>query len=213
MGVNPSYFDTGAMAPRKPVENMTWFDAVLYCNKRSKQDGYDTVYSYTSIGFYSGGIAGNGCDSLGNLVIDFSKHGYRLPTEAEWEYACRAGSTADYYWGQSYPPQTTADTAEISAHAWWYYNSPNGTQPVAIKPANAWGLHDMSGNAWEWCNDWYGNYSSGSQTNPTGPTSGSFRVQRGGSWYNLVGCLCAAYRVGYVPYVRDSDCGFRCVRR
>ena len=80
-----------------------------------------------------------------NLVIDYTKNGYRLPTEAEWEYACRAGSTADYYWGQSYPPHTAADTAKISAHAWWYYNSPNGTQPVATKPPNAFGLYDMSG--------------------------------------------------------------------
>jgi formylglycine-generating enzyme required for sulfatase activity len=209
MGVNPSYFDTGALAPRKPVESVTWFDAVLYCNARSKQDGYDTIYSYTTIT----GTPGNGCTDLGSLAMDFTKHGYRLPTEAEWEYACRAGSTADYYWGQCYPPQTTADTAEISAHAWWCYNSPNGTQPVAIKPANAWGLHDMSGNVWEWCNDWYGNYSSGSQTDPTGPTAGSYRVLRGGSWYDGGDVLCAAYRGSYLPGGWNLYLGFRCVRR
>ncbi len=219
MGVNPSYFDTGTLASRQPVESMTWFDAVLYCNARSKHDGYDTVYSYTSIGFYSGGVAGNGCDSLGNLTINYSQNGYRLPTEAEWEYACRAGTTTDYYWGQSYPPITTADTAEISVHAWWNLNSSNGTQPVATKPANAFGLYDMSGNAWEWCNDWWAQgYTSGSQTNPTGPTSGRYRVLRGGSWksYYYGGELCAAYRENLFPngrYISDDSNGFRCVRR
>jgi len=212
MGVNPSYFDTGAMAPRKPVESMTWFDAVLYCNARSKHDGTDTVYSYTSVT----GTPGNGCSGLGSLTISMSKSGYRLPTEAEWEYACRAGSTTDYYWGQSYPPQTAADTAQISAHAWWYNNTPYGTKPVATKPANAFGLYDMSGNVWQWCNDWYGSYSSGSQTDPMGAASGSYRVLRGGSWdcnYDLV-ILRSAYRGVNVPVNRENGgSGFRCVRR
>ena len=210
MGVNPSYFDTGVSAPRKPVESMNWYDAVLYCNARSKHDGYDTVYSYGSK------YTGSGYDTLAGVVIDYTKHGYRLPTEAEWEYACRAGSTADFYWGQSYPPQTSADTASISAHAWWYYNSPNGTQPVATKPSNAFGLYDMSGNVWQWCNDWYGSYSSGSQTDPAGPSTGSSRVLRGGSWYdlNLVGVdLCAACRGYHSPNLRYNLVGFRCVRR
>jgi|GEM_PF-1945338 len=233
MGVNPSYFDTGASAPRRPAESMTWYDAVLYCNARSKHDGYDTVYSYTSIT----GTPGNGCSNLGNLTMDFAQHGYRLPTEAEYEYACRAGTTTDYYWGQSYPPLTTADTAEISAHAWWNYNSLNSTQPVATKPKNAWGLYDMSGNVREWCNDWYGSYSDTSQTNPTGATSGSYRVLRGDAWnvyqiddyldskYKLDGAptssstgpgLCAAFRDGYIPSDPDGwddYVGFRCVQR
>jgi formylglycine-generating enzyme required for sulfatase activity len=212
MGVNPSYFNTGASASRRPVESMTWYDAVLYCNARSKHDGYDTVYSYTSIGFYSGGTAGNGCDSLGNLTINYTQNGYRLPTEAEWEYACRAGSTADYYWGQSYPLQPSADTAEISAHAWWL-NSNDSTQPVATKPANAFGLHDMSGNVWQWCNDWYGSYSAGAQTNPTGPSTGSSRVLRGGSWNYAVVGLCAAFRGYNLPDGWNYVYGFRCVRR
>jgi formylglycine-generating enzyme required for sulfatase activity len=210
MGVNPSYFNTGVSAPRRPVETVTWFDAVLYCNKRSKHDGKDTVYSFRAITKDS-----IWCTDLMNIAADFSKSGYRLPTEAEWEYACRAGSTTDYYWGQSYPPQTTADTAQISTHAWWYYNSPNSTQPVATKPPNALGLYDMSGNVWQWCNDWYGSYSSGSQTDPMGAASGSFRVLRGGSWYNSRGvALRSAVRGGSLPYVRSGlNGGFRCVRR
>ena len=122
-----------------------------------------------------------------------------LPTEAEYEYANRAGTTTDYYWGRNYPPTTTADTLAIDSNAVWYYNSPNSTQPVASKKPNAWGLYDMSGNLWEWCNDWYGSYSATSQTNPTGATSGSYRVLRGGSWgndyaYGFAVFLCAAFR-------------------
>ncbi len=214
MGVNPSYFDTGAMAPRKPVEDVNWYDAALYCNARSKHDGYDTVYSYSSK------YSGSGYDTLAGVVVDYTKHGYRLPTEAEWEYACRAGSTADYYWGQSYPPLTTADTVQISAHVWcWYNNTPYGTKPVATKPANAFGLYDMSGNVWQWCNDWYGDYSLSAQTDPLGPSYGSYRVLRGGSWYDDFGygygldLLCAAYRGSGCPSVRSGGGGFRCVRR
>ena len=210
MGLNPSYFNTDALAPLRPVENVTWFDAVLYCNARSKRDGYDSVYSYSSIAFLA-----RHCNHLSNLKMDFTRHGYRLPTEAEWEYACRAGTTTDYYWGQSYPPLTSADTAKISAHAWWHYNSSNGTQPVATKPPNAWGLYDMSGNVMEWCNDWQGNYSVSSQTNPTGPSNGRDRVRRGGSWLNDEGAdyLCAAFRIDATPSY-GCDCGgFRCIRR
>ena len=213
MGVNPSYFDTGVSAPRRPVEQVTWFDAVLYCNARSKHDGKDTVYSYRSVA----GTPGNGCNDLGDLAINMSKNGYRLPTEAEWEYACRAGSTADYYWGQSYPPLTTADTANISAHAWWWYNNtPYGTKPVATKPPNAFGLYDMSGNVLQWCNDWHGSYSDSSLTNPTGPASGSDRMLRGGQWESVNGgVLCAAYRTAVYPWVSlgVGENGFRCVRR
>ena len=172
MGVNPSYF-TGV--PQRPVEQVTWFDAVLYCNARSRHDGYDTVYWYSSIT----GTPGNGCSNLGNLTMDFTQHGYRLPTEAEWEYACRAGTTTDFYWGASYPPLTASDTAAIDANAVWWHNSPDSTQPVAGKLANAWGLYDMAGNVWQWCNDWYGGYGSSSQSDPTGPSSGTYRVMRG----------------------------------
>ncbi len=210
MGVNPSYFDTGVSAPRRPVEDVNWYDAVLYCNARSKHDGYDTVYSYSSIYSDTFGIH----DTLAGVTINYTKDGYRLPTEAEWEYACRAGSRADYYWGQSYPPLTAADTALISSNAVWYFNSPNySTQPVATKPPNAWGLYDMSGNVWEWCNDWYGDYSAGKQTDPTGATTGKHRVLRGGSWggYNADG-LCVAYRGDdQTPGYRLSNLGFRVV--
>ncbi|MBN2038156.1 MAG: formylglycine-generating enzyme family protein, partial [Chitinispirillaceae bacterium] len=141
MGVNPSYFTGDSL---RPVEYITWFDAVLYCNARTKADGKDTVYSYTSVS----GTPGDSCTALGGLAVDFAKSGYRLPTEAEWEYACRAGSTTDYYWGGSYPPATAADTLAVDNNAVWRHNSNFSTARVGTKLANAFGLYDMSGNVW-----------------------------------------------------------------
>ncbi len=205
MGVNPSNF-TGNT--NRPVENVTWFDAVLYCNGRSKRDGKDTVYSFTSIS----GVAGNGTYDLPGLAVDTSKNGCRLPTESEWEYACRAGSTTDYYWGKSYPPLTTADTAAMSANTVWSSNSSNGTLPVATKTPNVWGLYDMSGNVMEWCGDWYGNYSTGSQTNPRGPASGAYRVLRGSAWNAFSAfLLCSACRNNSDPEDGTNAYGFRAV--
>ena len=194
MGVNPSNFSG---VTRGPVENITWYDAVLYCNKRSKRDGKDTVYRYTSIS----GTAGNGCSGLSGLIIDTSKSGYRLPTDAQREYACRAGTTTDYYWGSK----------TIDNYAWYSSNSGNTTHTVATKLPNAWGLYDMSGNVYEWCNDWYGTYSSGAQTDPQGATSGSYRVLRGGSWNFYTPLLRSANRSGSDPDYRRNDNGFRAV--
>ncbi len=212
MDTNPSFFDSGASAPLRPVDWISWFDAALFCNALSKLAGMDTVYRFTSIS----GTPGAGCYDLGNLNIDYTKNGYRLPTEAEWEYACRAGTTTDYYWGRNYPLATFADTLATDSNAVWCDNSPDSTQPVATKQPNAWGLYDMCGNLWEWCNDWYGDYSATSQTNPTGATSGDYRVLRGGSWscYYPPSSLCSAYRsVDYIDGIiyRDSDYGFRVV--
>jgi formylglycine-generating enzyme required for sulfatase activity len=212
MLVNPSYFDSGSTWP---VESVTWFDAVLYCNARSKNNGMDTVYTFASIS----GTPGDSCWSLGNLGIDYTKNGYRLPTEAEWEYACRAGSTTDYYWGGSYPPTTTADTAAIDNNAVWPHNSNYSTAKVGTKLPNAWGLYDMNGNVWEWCNDWYSGsyYSVSPLTDPTGPTgSYLYRVMRGGSWHYSnydAGYFRSAYRSNNDPVHKGIGDGFRCVRR
>ncbi len=172
-----------------PAYNVSWFDALLYCNARTKEMGnMDTVYSYTRIL----GIPGNGCIGLEGLRIDFSKRGFRLPTEAQWEYACRGGTMTSFYWGTNFNPypSTADDSSEIDRYSIWSRNSYDkgsssadfGAHPVATKVKNIFGLYDMSGNLWEWCNDWYGNYTAESQTDPTGPINGSFRVLRGGCW-------------------------------
>jgi formylglycine-generating enzyme required for sulfatase activity len=209
MGVNPSSHSGDA---RLPVEGVTWYDAVLYCNARSRQEGRDTVYSFTSIS----GIPGNGSDGLGNLSINYAKDGYRLPTEAEWEYACRAGTTTDYYWGKNYPPATAADTASIDSNAIWSHNSGDSTAEVRTRLPNAWGLYDMVGNVQEWCNDWYVAYSPGAQTNPEGPAvppSQAYNVLRGGSFLSHADAMSSANRADSDPTNNSGGIGFRCVAR
>ena len=119
-----------------------------------------------------------------------------LPTEAQWEYACRAGTTGDY-------------AGNLDAMAWYNQNSGGTTHPVGQKQPNAWGLYDMHGNVWEWCRDWYGNYPGGSVTDPTGPPQGSLRVIRGGCWGFVAGYCRSAFRGRIDPGIRYVDLGFR----
>ena len=126
---------------------------------------------------------------------------YRLPTEAEWEYACRAGSASEYSFGDS--------EAELGKHAWYDKNSGNTTHPVGEKQANAWGLYDMHGNVWEWCQDGYGPYEAGPASDLSRPSSASDRVLRGGGWF-FFGSLCrSAGRHGCGPGFRLRHFGFR----
>jgi formylglycine-generating enzyme required for sulfatase activity len=181
---NPSEFKGGNL----PVETVTWYDAVKYCNARSRKEGLSPAYT------------------VNGETISWNRNasGYRLPTEAEWEYACRAGTTTRYYTGNS------ADAA-FKAAAWYDENSRNKTHPVGEKSPNAWGICDMMGNVWEWCWDWYGDYASGAQTNPAGAASGSGRVFRGGSWYNSASICAVALRDYNYPYYRYFSIGFRVV--
>jgi formylglycine-generating enzyme required for sulfatase activity len=126
---------------------------------------------------------------------------YRLPTEAEWEYACRAGTTTQYSFGD--------DEKLVGDYGWFAGNSVKQTHPVGQKKPNAWGVYDMHGNVWEWCSDWYGDYSDGEVTNPQGPSSGSNRVIRGGSWINSAGHCRSAIRGGLIPSIRGYILGFR----
>ena len=129
---------------------------------------------------------------------------FRLPTEAEWEYACRAGSPSQFYFGDS--------QAELLHYAWFNANSGRSTHPVAQGKPNGWGLHDMAGNVWEWCEDWYAPYDKAPQVDPKGPQGSGLRVLRGGSWYYVPGYCRSAFRYGYFPRVRIHYLGFRLSR-
>ena len=137
--------------------------------------------------------------SWGDCAAFCKKAGFRLPTEAEWEYACRAGTRTPRY-------------GELGEIAWCLENSNHETHAVGTKLANALGLHDMLGNVWEWVNDWYGDYSADAQTNPQGPASGSSRVLRGGSWYSVSNSCRTSDRSSCNPDSSDDFIGYRVAR-
>ncbi|MDR1974471.1 MAG: formylglycine-generating enzyme family protein [Bacteroidales bacterium] len=128
---------------------------------------------------------------------------YRLPTEAEWEYAARGGSQSQHY--------KYSGSDSIGDVAWYWDNSSETSHEVGTKAANELGIYDMSGNVWEWCSDWWGSYSSSSQTNPTGPASGSGRVHRGGGWHHDAPYCRVAYRYNFAPSYSNNRLGFRLV--
>jgi formylglycine-generating enzyme required for sulfatase activity len=131
---------------------------------------------------------------------------FRLPSEAEWEFACRAGTPTRFYWGDDLNNEVGDE------YAWWGHSIQPGAQVVGQKLPNAWGVSDMSGNVAECCNDWYASYPSGSVTNPTGPTSGTGRVLRGGSWGTIGGCRSAARDFTSTGSTRTYTIGFRVAR-
>jgi formylglycine-generating enzyme required for sulfatase activity len=135
---------------------------------------------------------------------DRTADGYRLPTEAEWEYACRAGTETPWFWGGS--------EADAGQFAWFSGNSGGTVRPVMAKEPNPWGLFDMAGNVWEWCWDRYGDYAAEEQQDPEGPPLGWWRVLRGGSFVDVPRDLRSADRSGGEPGGRDDHIGFRCVR-
>ena len=130
--------------------------------------------------------------------------GYRLPTESEWEYACRGGSSMVFSFKGS--------ASSLGSYAWHCGNSGKKTHPVGQKLPNPWGLYDMQNNVWEWCSDWYGDYPSGSVTDPTGSSSGQYRVIRGGSWHNPSRSSRSANRGNDIPEDRYNNSGFRLAR-
>ena len=146
-------------------------------------------------------VSWNDCQAFIRKLNELTGKKFSLPTEAQWEYAARGGKSG----GTKY-----SGSDNIGNVAWYEDNSGDRTHPVGMKKPNSLGIYDMSGNVWEWCQDWYGDYSSYSQTNPTGPDSGwSYRVYRGGCWFSLARVCRVSIRSGYAPGSRYSDLGFR----
>ncbi len=179
MGLNPSGF---IVDPQRPVESVSWYDAANYCRKLTKRER-----------------------AAGRLPTGYA---YRLPTEAEWEYACRAGTTTRFSFGDD------PDYTHLGDYAWYFGNSAGQTHPVGQKLPNAWGLYDMYGNVWEWCQDFYSNsLPGGSVTDPQGANSGARSVVRGGCWLAFSGLtyswLRSACRGGEYSYHPASGIGFR----
>ena len=146
-------------------------------------------------------VSWDDCQTFISKLNQLTGETFRLPTEAQWEYAARGGNQAQ---GRLYSGSNTIDNV-----AWYGSNSSSTTHPVKTKAPNELGIYDMSGNVWEWCSDCYGSYSSAAQTDPTGPSKGSHRVIRGGSWCEYTTDCCVANRDGYTPTHTNSDQGLR----
>ena len=189
MGVNISKFE----GDDNPVEQVRWTQAVKYCNARSRAEKLKSCYDEKT------------------WACDFSANGYRLPTEAEWEYACRAGTHTAYSFGD--------EAQKLGTFGWFKGNASKTTHPVGAKPANAWNLRDMHGNVAEWCNDFYAAdyYKNSPSRDPRGPETGAKRVIRGGNWNSAPEKCASAARAADAPSLPDvclgyDVYGFRCVR-
>ncbi len=207
-GTNPAY-NPGM---NHPIENISWYDACIYCNRISLVAGLTPCY-YSDPDF---SIVFDGTPPVisGDVYWMQTANGYRLPTEAEWEYACRAGTSTAYNSGQD---NTSCYGEDPHLNPLGWYRENTGTEPsdVGLKQANAWGLFDMHGNVWEFCWDWFDDYPPGSAEDPTGPdepTGGSYRLERGGSWVSWAQHCRSACRNGTPPQSRDNSLGFRPVR-
>ncbi|GMU90621.1 MAG: hypothetical protein AMXMBFR49_28260 [Chlorobiota bacterium] len=184
MGSNPANFKGSDF----PVEQVSWYDVIDFCNRLSDRENLQRAYTG----------AGD------NIKCDFTVNGYRLPTEAEWEYAARGGNKNRRL--------RYSGSDNLDSVGWYDKNSGRKTNKVGEKFQNELGIFDMSGNVWEWCWDWHGNYGSSAQTNPRGPHSGSCRVVRGGSWDNLARSCRVASRIHLTPDYQSNIVGFRVAR-
>jgi formylglycine-generating enzyme required for sulfatase activity len=225
MGTNPSTYQLGGDRDQYldgitdtsnfPVETISWYDALVFCNKLSVHEGLTPAYriSGSTDPDEWGTVPTDDSDARWDAVmIVAGSTGYRLPTEAQWEYACRAGTTTPFNTGEN----ITTDQANYNGNE-PYNGNPVGaylrrTSDVAGYAPNAWGLYDMHGNAFEWCWDWYGEYPEEAQTNPAGPVSGVGRVERGGARSYGAQSLRSAYRSFNGPEFTSSLIGFRLAR-
>ncbi len=199
-----------------PVQNTTWFEAVLFANLRSSRNGCMPCY-YQDAGFTIPIDSAN--YMTGPFYCNFSADGYRLPTEAEWEYACRAGTLSTFSCNElSYTSENCLGGCiagiylTFEQYSVFCANDPGSSATVGSKLPNSNGLYDMHGNVWEWCWDWYGEYSTRVVIDPTGPESGSDRAVRGGGWGSAARRCRSACRNNGLPTDRDFSLGFRLVQ-
>jgi formylglycine-generating enzyme required for sulfatase activity len=202
MGWNLSHFPGG----NRPVETLTWWDAVSYCNLRSAGEGLTAAYTITGATY-----SGNHITSA-TVTWNQAANGYRLLTEAEWEYACRATSMTAFCNGAITNINCSPLDPNLAQVGWYCGTASSTTHDVGGKTANAWGLKDMHGNAREWCWDWDGTYPTGPLTDPTGPASGPGRVTRGGGWMHSAQDCRSAFRNYSNPSYADFDLGLRVSR-
>ncbi len=219
VGSNPSEFHsnpvTGEVQTKRPVEQVSWYDALIYCNKKSFEDGFTPCYTINGKTNPTEWGTVPTSDMTDNstwdaVICNWEANGYRLPTEAEWEYAARGGSTlsTNTYSG------TNGESGALQNYAWYIENSLYGSECVSHeikkKNANSLEIYDMSGNVYEWCWDWSGDITS--STPATGATSGGMRIIRGGSLFQEAYRCAVSYSEDNTPFARVNDCGFRVVR-